>query len=84
MFRTELDIAGIVVPGFQELALLMNELRSLVSLTPGDFATVRRRYRLSGLEGGANGLLQMLSEECASRNAPTRRAVGFLAGMEQQ
>jgi SpoVK/Ycf46/Vps4 family AAA+-type ATPase len=46
------------------------------SLTPGDFATVRRKAAILGAECDAVRLLAWLEEEAATKGAP-RRAIGF-------
>jgi SpoVK/Ycf46/Vps4 family AAA+-type ATPase len=56
-------------------------LRELDLLTPGDFAVVRNRARLLGVDGDAAELLRMLRQEVAIKpNA--RREIGFQAAVQ--
>lgn len=49
-------------------------------LTPGDFAAVARRARLTGEVCGVEDVLRLLGEEVALREGTRGRAVGFVAG----
>ena len=55
---------------------LKSRLGSLSSLAPGDFAVAARRHRLGELTD-AEGLLQLLTEECALKPDAPRR-IGFV------
>ena len=52
------------------------EIAGLRTLTPGDFAVVRRKAEILGLLGDAQALTRMLRAECDAKPAGARR-VGF-------
>lgn len=49
-----------------------------LELTPGDFATVTRRFRVLGHPLTATGLVAGLTEECRLRQARVGRPIGFM------
>lgn len=55
-------------------------LRELDLLTPGDYAVVRKRARLLGVDGDAVELLRMLRQEVAVK-PNNRREIGFKAAV---
>ena len=55
------------------------ELAKYRSLTPGDFATVVRKNRISGIELSPEQLLNELAGEMAFKRSQSQRPIGFLA-----
>lgn len=55
------------------------KLSGLRHLTPGDFATVIRQYRLNDAELSAEALLHELAAEVAFKQQPVSRGIGFTA-----
>lgn len=53
------------------------ELLSIRTLTPGDFAVVRRRAEITGARGNSHALVEMLAQECAMKRERAR-SIGFL------
>ena len=54
-------------------------LDTLHTLTPGDFAVVRRRAQVLGIADDPDELLAMLKAECRAKPGGSSRTVGFAA-----
>ncbi len=55
-----------------------DRLTRLTLLTPGDFATVVRKNRISGLKSSPENVLKGLAEEVAFKDASSNHRIGFL------
>ena len=53
-------------------------LDQLATLTPGDFATVRRQERLLGERYGTDEFLHLLEQECQVKDGQAYRSIGFV------
>jgi SpoVK/Ycf46/Vps4 family AAA+-type ATPase len=53
-------------------------LKSMGSLTPGDYANVQRQCKMLGITLDAEGFLQRLQLECKAKPNETQRGMGFL------
>jgi len=51
--------------------------RQLATLTPGDFAVVRRKAEILGLLNDQQALTELLREEVRTRSAGTSKRIGF-------
>jgi hypothetical protein len=60
-------------------ALPRERLVQLDRLTPGDFATVIRRFRITRVTWTPEGLLDALAAEQRAKPGVTRRPMGFAA-----
>ncbi|MBF0273317.1 MAG: hypothetical protein HQL98_14810 [Magnetococcales bacterium] len=60
-----------------ECGPLHKRLTSLTNLTPGDFATVVRQYRILGQTPTQSQVLMALTQECAAKPDHPRPAIGF-------
>ena len=58
---------------------LRKSLDAMNTLTPGDFATVRKQLKLLGLKPEPNDFLQRLQRECSAKTESVRRPMGFLS-----
>jgi hypothetical protein len=76
LFRTVLNEQGARVPAKARWLL---RLAYLDKLTPGDFATLVRRYRLAFGPLTATALFDGLSCESAFKSSKERRGIGFTA-----
>lgn len=65
-------------PTAQRCETLRNELDKLNTLTPGDFATVRRAARLYRAKLSADELLCRLIEECRLKRTDGASGIGFV------
>ncbi|MCX6985758.1 MAG: AAA family ATPase, partial [Lentisphaerae bacterium] len=77
MFRAETQLAGLPSEDEAVIARAEDFIKKLAELTPGDFATVRKKYRLFCLKGGVCELAGMLVDECGAKKGPVKKAVGF-------
>jgi len=59
--------------------LWQSKLTKLSTLTPGDFATVVRKNRISGQKLCPENVLKGLVEEVAFKEGALNRHIGFLA-----
>ena len=58
-------------------ARIRRALAGLINLTPGDFAVVRKRWRLTVCENDALELLAALGEESELKPDGQKRQMGF-------
>ncbi|MBI5529348.1 MAG: AAA family ATPase [Deltaproteobacteria bacterium] len=77
MFRNEVEVFGLATPAPEEMSRLLREISSLATLTPGDFATVRRKARMLAVKPDPRAFLEMLEFECRAKREPARKTVGF-------
>ena len=69
------EALGIAAPTARDLDLL----RSLRTLTPGDFAAIERQHRFRPLADAAQ-MVAALAAECALKKASASRPIGFVGG----
>lgn len=61
-------------------SVAMEKLKSLSSLTPGDFATISRKLKLSQIEPSVNNLVELLEQECRFKPSYQQsRGMGFMS-----
>ena len=61
------------------MSRLRRQLDTLNTLTPGDFATVRKQLKLLGQKPEPADFLQRLQNECRAKAVPAHRPMGFLS-----
>ena len=76
LFRQVADEQGLVL--CEDTAPLERSVRGLDNLTPGDFATVLRKYRVLGGLKTCDQLLEELVEECSIKPDSVKRGIGFV------
>ena len=76
LFRQVADEQGLVL--CEDTAPLEKSVRGLDNLTPGDFATVLRKYRVLGGLKTCDQLLEELVEECSIKPDSVKRGIGFV------
>lgn len=77
LFRELVSELGLAQPDDLAAIEVKRALAGLSNLTPGDFAVVRKRWRLAGPERDPHALLNALSEESALKPDGQKKTIGF-------
>ena len=56
----------------------VHQVSSMVNLTPGDFAVVRKKLRFLGIDPNYDALLELLMAEVSAKNEVLRKPLGFM------
>jgi SpoVK/Ycf46/Vps4 family AAA+-type ATPase len=77
MFESELKLHGIEPGDVDGLDTLLHSVERLQNLTPGDFATVRRKLKMLDTKLSPKLLYEMLTDEITAKHEDGAKSVGF-------